>query len=177
MKKMTLVTLIMLLTSGCGEFAYKRGASAKDFDTAKKTCQNAGGDSAAVEKCLDDNGWFVQKLDAIGMPDTELFATTSVTPNNEQTISKNTDKSSSSTLNEDQKANEITPPAPVNNLETYKITSWWKMGAGQPALDADIKACSDELGEEHKPSLISQTYTRGFAICMRQKGWRGLKEK
>jgi hypothetical protein len=171
MKKIPIITLVALFVTGCGEFAYKRGASAKDLEASKKICQNSGS-SLSIEKCLEDNGWVVQKLDGIGLPDSELFATASVTTDNRQ---PSMPSATSSTNKETEQTNEAA--LPVNNLETYKITSWWKMGAGQNMLETDIKTCSDTLGKEHQPNRTTQTFTRGFALCMYQRSWRGLKEK
>lgn len=176
MKKISVITLVALLVTGCGEFAYKRGASAKDLEASKKICQNPG-NSTSIDKCLEDNGWVVQKLDGIGVPDSELFATTSVTPDNRPSSMPSVNTSTTTSNKDSTQVNEGTPALPVNNLETYKITSWWKMGARQSMLEADIKTCSDTLGEEHQPNRTTQTFTRGFALCMYQKGWRGLKEK
>ena len=81
MRNTICLCLILMLTTSCGELAYKRGASAKDLEATKKTCQSAGNE-AAIEKCLEDNGWAVQKLDALGLPDSELFATASVSSDN-----------------------------------------------------------------------------------------------
>ncbi len=61
-----------------------------------------------------------------------------------------------------------------NILETYEIKSWWKMGANAAQLDKNMDECSATLGEAHKPNKVTFTFTRGFAICMREKGWRGL---
>jgi len=176
MNKIPIITLLALLVTGCGEFAYKRGASAKDLEASKKICQNSGS-SASIEKCLEDNGWIVQKLDGIGVPDSELFATASVTPDNRQSSTPSANTSATTSNKDATQVKEDALVRPVNNLEIYKITSWWKMGAGQNMLEADIKACTDTLGVEHQPNRTTQTFTRGFALCMYQKGWRGLKEK
>ncbi len=64
-----------------------------------------------------------------------------------------------------------------NLLDTYVIKSWWKMGGGLTLLDKNMKECGDKLGAAHQPNKKTFTFTRGFAICMREKGWRGLVEK
>lgn len=61
-----------------------------------------------------------------------------------------------------------------NILDTYEIKSWWKMGGGAALLDQNMEECTAALGEAHKPNKVTFTFTRGFAICMREKGWRGL---
>lgn len=190
MKYLFCLSLLSFFISGCGEFAYKRGASAKDLEEAKKYCQSAGKE-AAIEKCLEDNGWVVQKLDKLGVPDSELFATASVAEDDRsmsKTNKASTDQASTDTQKTNASSNtsaEVTPKptdtakpnAPANLLETFKITSWWKIGAGQANLDEDISACSKELGEAHIPDRKTQTFTRGFALCMYKKDWRGLRQK
>ncbi len=200
MRNIICLGLILLTTTNCGEFAYKRGASAKDLEATKKTCQNAGNE-AAIEKCLEDNGWVVQKLDALGLPDSELFATASVssdnrmpnqTTNETEIVSKtensrnevlpkseNTTKTtevSSKTETESIKKETTSAPS-INAFEKYKINSWWKMGGNRDALELSMTACSEKLGDAHLPDRKTQTFTRAFAACMYEKGWRGLREK
>ncbi len=200
MKNIICLGLILVVTTSCGEFAYKRGASAKDLEATKKTCQNAGNE-VAIEKCLEDNGWVVQKLDALGLPDSELFATASVSPDNRmpnqtvtgnETVSKpeaasneTLPKSQNAAIGEETSANEATgsikkevaPPPKVNAFEKYKINSWWKMGGSPDALELSMTVCSEKLDIAHQPDRKTQTFTRGFAACMYEKGWRGLREK
>lgn len=200
MKNIICLGLILVVTTNCGEFAYKRGASAKDLEATKKTCQNAGNE-AAIEKCLEDNGWVVQKLDALGLPDSELFATARVSSDNRmpnktvteyETASKSEAESNevlpksqnatsggesiAKVTTESVKKEAITAPA-VNAFEKYKINSWWKMGGSPHALELSMTACSEKLGVEHQPDKKTQTFTRGFAACMYENGWRGLREK
>lgn len=59
-------------------------------------------------------------------------------------------------------------------LQTYEIKSWWKMGGSAALLEQNMNECSAALGEAHQPDKKTFTFTRGFAICMREKGWRGL---
>jgi hypothetical protein len=61
-----------------------------------------------------------------------------------------------------------------NILDTYEIKSWWKMGGNATQLEKNMDECAAALGEAHKPNKVTFTFTRGFAICMREKGWRGL---
>jgi len=51
------------------------------------------------------------------------------------------------------------------------------MGGNLTLLEQNMTQCSEQLGEAHHPNKKTFTFTRGFAICMRQKGWRGLIEK
>ncbi len=71
---------------------------------------------------------------------------------------------------------ESTKPKP-SIFDTYVIKSWWKMGGNLTLLEQNMTQCSEQLGEAHHPNKKTFTFTRGFAICMRQKGWRGLIEK
>lgn len=221
MRKLVCLSLFCLLVSGCGEFAYKRGATAKDFDATKKTCQSAG-DEAAIEKCLADNGWLVQKLDALGLPDSELFATASVSEDNrnptpastnEASISQTAAETTPETIDLSQSKLEqaapktetfqtevVSKPSAVakdsttspqtkaespkkqivksaNPFEKYKINSWWKMGGGRDALEISMETCSKRLGDAHLPDRKNQIFTRAFAACMYENGWRGLREK
>jgi hypothetical protein len=190
----------VLLITGCGEIAYKQGASAKDYDLAKKECKSAGNE-AAIEKCLEDRGWAVQNLGTIGLPDTELFATASVSEDNRNPshIDKKTSDvdtrdtnalpsskpddtkqvaPESESKSDNTKAPALVRVAPaINPFEKYKINSWWKMGAGREALEQSMSSCSATLGEGHQPDKKTQTFTRAFAACMYDKGWRGLREK
>jgi hypothetical protein len=70
-----------------------------------------------------------------------------------------------------------TEPAikPAHNIfDIYEIKSWWKMGGNATQLEKNMDECIAALGEAHKPNKVTFTFTRGFAICMREKGWRGL---
>lgn len=189
MRNLICLSLMLVVSTSCGEFAYKRGASTKDLEATKKSCQSAG-EAAAIEKCLEDNGWVVQKLDAIGLPDSELFATASVSSDNRVASQTATEKEAALTTTENvtTTANASTkepttsikkevPLVPaVNAFEKYKINSWWKMGGSRDALELSINACAEKLGEAHQPDRKTQTFTRGFAACMYEKGWRGLRE-
>jgi uncharacterized protein YceK len=228
MKNIICMFVATLFTTGCGELAYKRGASAKDFDTSKKSCQSTGNE-AAIEKCLEDNGWVVQKLDALGLPDSELFATANVSDDNrnpyqtlpieaapiekapaqpnttqteatpsetkqiidEKAIIVNTKPAQTESVKKsDSVAKEVpinakvaadTPkkeaPTAKNPFEKYKINSWWKMGGGRDALELSMATCSKKLGDAHQPDRKNQIFTRAFAACMYENGWRGLREK
>lgn len=218
MRYIICMCLAALFTTGCGELAYKRGASAKDLEATKKSCKSAGNE-AAIEKCLEDNGWIVQKLDALGLPDSELFAIASVSEDNRnpmqtlptqasdsqiesahsaanQAISEKESVSKTKTTynepvkNSDSVAIDIPkrpkltsdiprkedPPA-ISPFEKYKINSWWKMGGGRDALELSMEACSKRLGDAHQPDKKNQIFTRAFAACMYENGWRGLREK
>ena len=185
--------------SGCGaEIAYKQGASARDLQANKAACQDAATE-AALHACLEKNGWAVQKLGEQWLSDEDLFATASATDNDHITNKpkkdeglKTTDSiktevapiqsqannkvSKKETVVVEKAINKMEPPVKptANILDTYEIKSWWKMGGGAAQLDQKMEECTAALGEAHKPNKATFTFTRGFAICMREKGWRGL---
>ena len=41
----------------------------------------------------------------------------------------------------------------------------------------DTKACVAKLGEAHRLDSQNQLATRGLLLCMKDKGWSGLREK
>lgn len=67
------------------------------------------------------------------------------------------------------------PAQPASPLDVYTISSWWKMGADREALAADTQVCVSELGAAHKPNAVTQQVTRGFVVCMHDKGWKALR--
>ncbi|MDG1073731.1 MAG: hypothetical protein P8O76_02060 [Methylophilaceae bacterium] len=71
-------------------------------------------------------------------------------------------------------ATDTSTKLPNNILDIYEIKSWWKMGGNAMQLEKNMDECSATLGEAHSPNKVTFTFTRGFAICMREKGWRGL---
>ena len=199
MNKLFYFVLVTLLMSGCGaEIAYKQGASARDLQANKAACQDAATE-AALHACLEKNGWAVQKLGEQWLSDEDLFATASATDNDHITNKpkkdeglKTTDSiktevapiqsqannkvSKKETVVVEKAIDKMEPPVKptANILDTYEIKSWWKMGGGAAQLDQNMEECTAALGEAHKPNKATFTFTRGFAICMREKGWRGL---
>lgn len=187
---------MLLLVSGCGELSYKRGASTQDLEAAKKACQTAGNDKAA-ERCLEDQGWTVKKLD-----DIDLFATAGVSPDNRNpgafvtpefvpVVPANPTAAAPSAVvsvaplpsaaalapaAERPVQPPASPSAPTTSpLDVYTISSWWKMGADREALAADTRGCVEALGPAHKPNDTTQQVTRGFVVCMHHKGWKALR--
>ncbi len=191
MKNTVSMGLVVILLSGCGELAYKRGASAKDLEVAKKSCQSAGS-KAAVDQCLEKNGWLVHDLGTIGLPDSELFATATVTDDNRNlaqpspaaeqptessaTLAVENAQTTPNNAGSPNTKEATVKPAP-NPFETYKINSWWKMGGNRDALEHSMETCTNKLGEAHQPDRKLQIFTRAFAACMYENGWRGLREK
>ena len=184
--------MLALLVSGCGELSYKRGASTQDLEAAKKSCQSAGGEKAA-ERCLEDQGWTVKKLD-----DVDLFATAGVSPDNRSPSAFITPEfvpvvpaksaapapptmAAAAAPATDKPAVPLVspppspPPPPSSPLDVYTISSWWRMGADREALAADTHDCVATLGPSHKPNETTQQVTRGFVVCMHAKGWKALR--
>lgn len=221
MKYIVSIGLSIVLLSGCGaEIAYKRGASARDLQVSKATCDKPS-DEKALEKCLEDNGWMVQKLDGSGFSDDDLFATASinednrkttpkakdtiqttanleaeeiVTKSNERTeineeIAAKTPMKTTSANNDSYKKNSIKKSTDTSNkpttklktkpslFDTYVIKSWWMMGGTPKLLATNMDECSATLGDAHQPNKKTFTFTRAFAICLREKGWRGLIDR
>ena len=205
MNKIIYLVLVAALIPACGaELAYKQGASARDLQASKAACQEAANE-ALLNQCLEDNGWAVQKLGEKWLSDDDLFATASETVDNRTTAPKakkpevlQTTASIKAEESIDKKVEPIetvstsTETAPIkkdveitktslkptpNVLDTYVIKSWWKMGGGAALLEQNMNECSEALGAAHQPDKATFTFTRGFAICMREKGWRGLIEK
>ena len=203
MKTLINLGLTISLLTACGaEIAFKRGATGRDFAYEKAACQKATNEQA-LNQCLEEHGWAIQKLDGSTFSDDELFATASVTEGNRAITQKapppkiqttenfQEDIASEKTIQTDGKKETIvvqmedakpkatpraTKPQP-NIFDTYVIKSWWKMGGNAKLLDQNMEECQSQLGEAHMPNKKTFTFTRGFAICMRQKGWRGLIEK
>ncbi len=192
MRNLSLVLCTSLLLAACGgEFTYKRGATPADLEKTKAMCK-AQTSEAQVNKCLEDNGWVVQKLDDMDLfpvsakfdnvHDIETGATpapasqtsTATTPAAPAAVSSSKASTSAATA-PSQPSATTTPAAPANPLDTYVISSWWKLGVMGDALQADTDACVATLGEAHRPNSKTQTATRGFIVCMRGKGWSALR--
>jgi len=166
------VVLLALLFSGCGEFAYKRGATSGDLEAAKKTCREQGGD-AAYEKCMADSGWTVQNLGRMEPLDVDPVIEASVIPSNIRI------ENATSVAPGEQHADRPASARKPDMLDTFKVNSWWKAGSGASNLEADTDVCVTQLGEAHRPAQTQQTQTatRGLLLCMREKGWSALRAK
>ena len=175
---------IAICISACGEFSYKRGASVAQLEKTRQTCQAKHIDND-IEKCMEANGWTVQKLDSFEI-------VTEISANNdeekaEQTQNTEHEKSMASgentTTSDKPKTNEITKPikpakkkATSNPLDTFVVPSWWKTGVKPGSFKTDSNACVEKLGEAHKPEGKTQTVTFAFIGCMAEKGWRAFKK-
>lgn len=191
MKKWLLApVLACLLLSACGEFSYKRGATAADLEKSKDQCKASGMSDAAVKKCLEDQGWFVHDLS-----DMDPVAVLMLNEDNRSsgsqgdiaaaaaaTMVESGAPSSGAPSSTDSPQPGATAPAPApapvkSMMDKFKVTSWWKRGAGRTELADATNQCVAELGEEHRPDPVTQYTTRGLLICMRKNGWYGLASK
>jgi len=119
------ILLASCLLSGCGEFAYKRGASASDLQEARKACAAQGDNPVITEQCLADKGWTVKPLDKMD----PLLATAGISDNRTGKL-----------IQKESTTPEISaePPKPADSLDSFKISSWWKTGADANALKTSI---------------------------------------
>jgi hypothetical protein len=174
------ITLVATLSLGaCGELAYKRGASASDLASTRKSCMAKDSATEAVKKCMSENGWVVQNLDNAepiatmqNEPDPVIDA--SVTEDNRQ-FKNPTASTKISTINPLNTSPVIKKPA--DPMDTFKIGSWWKLGADADNLKNSINSCVMTLGKAHQPDPQTKQVTRGLLMCMKEKGWHGLREK
>lgn len=191
MKTIALFLLSTLMLTGCGEFSYKRGASAQELQETKRLCEASENDQD-VEKCLAKHGWHVHNFDK-----ESLFAIPTITENNpslnivvneksgeetstvksatipaarmDQAQSGTTAKTTESTLTK-----KVQPKADESPTKVYKLNSWWKLGGNPTTLNGQIQECASLLGEQHKPDMEKGLYTRALVICMHNKGWKPL---
>ncbi|HEY0267815.1 MAG TPA: hypothetical protein VGC12_01135 [Methyloradius sp.] len=160
----TVLILAACLLSGCGEFAYKRGANAADLQATRKACAAQGDSPVVMEQCLADNGWTVKPMDKMD----PLLATVGISDNRTgKLIPKEVKEGVTPEISAE-------PAKPADPLDSFKISSWWKTGADANALKSGINECVATLGEAHRPAPGSLNATRGLLMCMRTKGWYAL---
>ncbi len=184
----SLLVLVTVMFSGCGEFAYKRGATASDLEAATKYCretdpQAKGRNSATVERCLADKGWVVQNLSRMEPIDADSVIEASAIPSDRRIENS----AGSSPGKQGPERHVSAQPGPVqpttivkktpDTMDTFKVSSWWKTGGGADSLKLDTEACVAKLGEAHQPDNKTQLTTRGFLLCMKDKGWSGLRAR
>lgn len=183
-----LVGLLSLQITGCGEFSYKRGAGATDLQLARKDCQATHQDAGLVEKCLENSGWIVRDFDqedplmAVAFVDNNRSldapsptAASSTEPGNEASGMPVTNASRTEQAPRDQSRANIAKPK--DPMDIFLVNSWWNVGKGPDALKADTNECVSMLGEPHRPDNVTFRTTRGFLLCMRERGWRALQSK
>lgn len=172
---------LALLASGCGEFAYKRGANSSDLENAKRSCKAKDPDPAALEKCMADNGWTIQNLGRMEPLDADPVIEATAIPSNQRIENASSAPDNKKSPGEYVLSSTMQPTQPAKKtpdmLDTFKVSSWWKTGSGADSLKADTEACVAQLGEAHRPNIQTQSATRGLLLCMKEKGWSGLRTK
>ncbi len=66
---------------------------------------------------------------------------------------------------------------PADPMDTFKISSWWKLGGSPDNLKSSIQECVKSLGKANEPNMQSKKVTRGLLLCMQKKDWHGLRDK
>jgi hypothetical protein len=173
--KYGITLLAALMMSACGELSYKRGASANDLTQSKQSCQAENTTPTAINNCMVAHGWTVHNLDETQRLDSELVAEAFINPDNRQIISR--PPTAANKLATDQAAQPITTKKIAGPMDIFIISSWWKLGGGADNLKQSTAECVSILGEEHNPKQNTRAVTRGLLLCMKDKGWRGLREK
>ena len=158
--QLSLVICIGVFITGCGEFSYKRGASAVDFQQAKHDCQQEYKGSE-VDSCLKQQGWLVVSPDKplTSEKDEAVFGQSAVPSLQGPTVDA-----------------DIKMKPDYDPLEKVKINSWWKVGAGAEQLRDDSQACVEKLGKEHAPLKNYSVVTNGLLVCMHNKGWYAIRQ-
>ncbi|MGV8990687.1 MAG: hypothetical protein ACOH1Q_04700 [Thiobacillus sp.] len=164
------ILLLVALLSGCGELAYKRGANSSDLEAAKKSCLEKEPDPAAVEKCMAHRGWVVHNLSRMEPLDADPVVEASVIPSDHRIENA---ASATPSATPPTEAEKRTPKM----TDTFKVSSWWKTGSGAASLKSDTEACVAKLGDAHLPDSQTLSATRGLLLCMKDKGWSGLRAK
>jgi hypothetical protein len=179
----SILMLVAVLLNGCGEFAYKRGANMSDFETTRQACQASSADHAAIEKCMTDNGWSVQNLGKMEPMDADPVVEVSVIPSNQRienaTIAPPVKQATENPAPVAPGSVQATTATnkPPDMMDTFKVSSWWKAGSNAENLKTDTDACVAKLGEAYQPNNQTQEVTRGLLLCMKEKGWSGLRAK
>ncbi len=165
------LSIVGLSLTACGEFSYKRGASARDFQQEKNVCAASTNTEAQTKKCLKENGWIV--LDLENKANEEAAKTGS--PANKAVIHGSYAKSSPDQFAAEKITTETVSeptPLPADPLQPVSVSSWWKAGAGPDQLFADGHACENGLSKEHPINGNFSQVTVGFIECMAEKGWK-----
>lgn len=156
-----------LALTACGELTFKRGAGQDSLNAARQQCMSGTSDRGAYEKCMNDQGWMVQRLDTMDLD----LAVDPVAK-----IAANADNRTPATADAAAPL-ETASPTPADPLDRFVIGSWWKSGGNPDILKAAMSGCVARLGEEHRPAPGSKEFTRGMLLCLREQGWYGVQEK
>jgi hypothetical protein len=174
----TLLAMIFLI-SGCGELAYKSGASGNDLANDRAACKSQDPTPASVEKCLTNKGWTVQRLDKLEPTDADPVIEATVIPSNRriENIGAYPSVAQNPTGNSTPDTTSIPPKKVPDLLDKFTVNSWWKKGGSANDLQEAMNACAATLGDAHAPDATKQHVTRGLLLCMKEKGWSGLRAK
>lgn len=181
----------LLLTSCGGEFAYKRGASARDLDQAKQQCQHSASETA-LGQCMEQNGWIYHNpQEALEDEDPVIQASFQHDYRSAgKVVNEDTPAPTSSAVAQTDSASTATPVAkpaeqrpaakkPTDPMDIFLVSSWWKIGKGADSLKGDLAECVAKLGEAHAPDMTGKTVkaTRGLLLCMKDLGWKALQAR
>lgn len=198
MRRMTRLACLATVTvffSGCQQMAWKPGASAADLDRDTAACEADHAEQQAVHDCLRKRGWSVRvpkstELEAMESADevdaAPVATGAGVLPATAAAPATPASGAAATAATVPAEPRAGTAPAPRNKsvplspssravdpLHRSNIQAWWKMGGQGDALTADMNACVDQLGPQHKPDLEKRLYTRGLIDCLKAKGWFG----
>jgi hypothetical protein len=156
---LTLLATMVLVTSSCGDIAFKTGADATQLRQDKEACKA----SADAAQCMKDKGWAITRVEddspkkSAADPAPQEASRSPVAPTD--AVSASLDA----------------PPAPepqADPLRLVAISGWAKFGGGSP--DVAIAECVASLGPAHRPDSASHQITAALLACMRAKHWRAL---
>lgn len=187
--RLACLATVTIVFSGCQQMAWKPGASPADLDRDTAACESGNAEQQAVHDCLRKRGWVVrvpkrgeeepvEEAEAAVVTGAGVQPATAVAP---AMPGAGAAAAAVSTPAEPGMGtapaprNKSVPPTPkkVDPLHRSNIQAWWKMGAQGDALTADMDACVDQLGPEHRPDLQNRLYTRGLIDCLKGRGWFG----
>lgn len=190
--RLACLATMTILFSGCQQMAWKPGASSADLDRDTAACEADHAEQQAVHDCLRKRGWVVRVpkrteeelvesveepaavptaavVGAGVVPATAIAPAMPAAGAAAPAIAAPAEPGSGTAVAPRSK----TVPKAVDPLRRSNIQAWWKMGGQGDVLNADMNACVDQLGPEHKPDLERRLYTRGLIDCLKGKGWFG----
>lgn len=185
MRRMTQLACLATMTvlfSGCQQMAWKPGASSADLDRDTAACEAGQTDQPAVHDCLRKRGWVVrvpkradeEPVDeaavAVGAGVQPATAVAPAMPGAGAAVTVPVEPAVGTVP---PPRNKSVPQAPADPLRRINVQAWWKMGGQGDVLNADMDACVDQLGPEHRPDLQNRLYTRGLIDCLKGRGWFG----
>lgn len=161
--------LLAATLTGCAEFSYKQGASIRELEQVKQSCYSAN--EKATEKCLQAKGWFIHKFDDPNVENTEALNEGDTESSKQlKTLEAQLPRTETAKLHHHSEQMELQNP----NGQTYKISSWWKMGAGESQLKLDLNQCKSKLNAPEDAQFTEQRYSKPFIRCMNAAGWKAL---